>query len=75
MFIVGDKYEDSQGNITHHLIACFDNDITEETVKAIAKMLPNYAVFRDSSMATDSVATNFEQIFETYSPKTVRKVI
>lgn len=58
-----------------YLIACFDNDVTEETVKAIAKMQPFYAVFRDSSMATDSVATNFEQIFETYSPKTVRRVI
>lgn len=35
----------------------------------------NYAVFRDSSMANDSVATNFEQIFATYSPETVRKVL
>ena len=57
------------------LLACFDYDVTEETVKAIAQMKPYYAVFRDSSMANDSVATNFEQIFETYSSDTVRKVL
>ena len=58
-----------------YLIACFDNDITDETVKAIAQKHPFYAVFRDSGMANDSVMTNFEQIFETYSPKTQRKVL
>ena len=58
-----------------YLIACFDKDVTEETVKAIAQTQPVYAVFRDSSMASDSVATNFEQIFETYSPRTQRKVL
>ena len=57
------------------LLACFDHDVTEETVKTIAQMKPYYAVFRDSSMANDSVATNFDQIFETYSPDTVRKVL
>ena len=57
------------------LLACFDHDVTEDTVKAIAQIKPYYAVFRDSSMANDSVATNFDQIFETYSPDTVRKVL
>lgn len=57
------------------LLACFDHDVTEETVKAIAQMKPCYAVFRDSSMAGDSVAANFDQIFETYSPDTIRKVL
>lgn len=57
------------------LLACFDHDVTEETVKAIAQRKPCYAVFRDSSMANDSVAANFDQIFETYSPETVRKVL
>ncbi len=57
------------------LLACFDRDVTDETVKVIAQMKPYYAVFRDSSMASDSVATNFEQIFETYSPNTVRRVL
>lgn len=58
-----------------YLIACFDSGVTSETVTAIAKKRPYYAVFRDSSMANDSVATNFDQIFETYSPQTVRKVL
>lgn len=58
-----------------YLIACFDSNVTEETVKAIAQKHPFYAVFRDSGMANDSVMTNFEQIFETYSPKTQRKVL
>jgi adenine-specific DNA-methyltransferase len=58
-----------------YLIACFDTNVTEEVVTAIAKEKPFYAVFRDSSMANDSVMTNFEQIFETYSPNTVRKVL
>ena len=57
------------------LLACFDTGVTTETVTAIAKKQPYYAVFRDSSMANDSVATNFDQIFETYSQSTVRKVL
>ena len=43
--------------------------------KCIGKQHPFYAVFRDSSMGDDSVAANFEQIFATYSPETVRKVL
>ncbi|WP_198543718.1 site-specific DNA-methyltransferase [Petroclostridium xylanilyticum] len=58
-----------------YLMACFDNDVTDEVVREIAKKQPYYAVFRDSGMASDSVAANFEQIFETYSPSTVRKVL
>lgn len=57
------------------LIACFDNSITDEVVKAVAQRKPYYAVFRDSCMADDSVATNFEQIFASYSPETIRKVL
>lgn len=59
----------------NYLLACFDAGVTAETVTAIAKREPYYAVFRDSGMASDSVATNFDQIFETYSPSTVRKVL
>ena len=58
-----------------YLIACFDKDVTEDVVTQIAKSHPFYAVFRDSSMADDSVAANFEQVFATYSPETVRKVL
>lgn len=57
------------------LIACFDADVSDETIKAIAQKQPYYFVMRDSSLANDSVATNFEQIFATYSPDTVRKVL
>lgn len=57
------------------LLVCFDEGVTMETVTAIAKRQPYYAVFRDSGMASDSVATNFEQVFETYPPSTVRKVL
>ena len=57
------------------LYACFDNNVSEETITAIAKKKPYYFVMRDSSMANDSVATNFEQIFATYSPDTERKVL
>ncbi len=71
VFIVGEYDNDSQPN----LICCFDNDLTDDVVKEIAKMKPLYAVFRDSSIATDSVSVNFEQIFETYSPTTKRRVI
>lgn len=59
----------------NYLIACFDNNVTEEVITEIAKQKPYYFVMRDSSMASDSVATNFEQVFAAYSPDTVRKVI
>lgn len=57
------------------LIACFDANVTEETITAIAEQKPYYFVMRDSSLANDSVAANFDQIFATYSPDTVRKVL
>ncbi len=58
-----------------YLIACFGDNVTDEVITAIAKQKPYYFVMRDSSMANDSVATNFEQIFAAYSPDTVRKVL
>ena len=70
--IAGKKVFNVEDN---YLIACFDSDVSEETIKAIAKQKPYYFVMRDSSMASDSVATNFDQIFSTYSPDTVRKVL
>jgi len=57
------------------LYACFDENISDDVVKAIAKEQPYYAVFRDSGMASDSVLTNFDQIFASISPSTVRKVL
>ena len=70
--IAGKKVFNVEDN---YLIACFDSDVTEETITTIAKQKPYYFVMRDSSMASDSVATNFDQIFATYSPDTVRKVL
>ena len=57
------------------LVACFDGAISDDVVKQIADMKPFYAVFRDMSMKNDSVAVNFEQIFESVSPETIRKVL
>ena len=57
------------------LMACFDENASDETITAVAKQKPYYFVMRDSSLASDSVATNFDQIFATYSPDTVRKVL
>lgn len=58
------------------LIACFDSNINEAVITEIAKRKPYYFVMRNSSVAgDDSVLTNFDQIFEAYSPATVRKVL
>lgn len=57
------------------LYACFDSNVSDEVVTAIANEQPYYAVFRDSGMASDSVLTNFDQIFAAISPSTVRKVL
>ncbi len=70
--IAGKKVFNVEGN---YLIACFDDNVTDEVITAIAKQEPYYFVMRDSSMASDSVAANFEQIFATYSPTTERKVL
>lgn len=70
--IAGKKVFNVEDN---YLISCFDDNVTEEVITEIAKQKPYYFVMRDSSMANDSVATNFEQIFSTYSPSTVRRVL
>ena len=59
----------------NYLMACFDNDVNETAIKAIAKQHPYYFVLRDASLATDQVADNFEQIWEEYSKETVRRII
>lgn len=58
-----------------YLVACFDPEVTDDVVKSIAQMQPAYAVLRDTSMKDDSTATNFEQIFKTYSPDTVTRIL
>lgn len=58
-----------------YLVACFDQEVSDEVVTAIAKMQPMYAVLRDTSLANDATATNFEQIFKTYAPNTTTKIL
>ena len=65
VFVVNDGY----------LIACFDTDINEAVITAIAKEKPYYFVMRDSSMATDNVGDNFDQIFNAYSKETIRRIL
>ena len=58
-----------------YLMACFDENVNESTITEIARQHPYYFVMRDSSLATDNVADNFEQIWEEYSKDTVRRII
>lgn len=57
-----------------YLLACFAR-VDTDRITEIAKQKPYYAVFRDSSFANDSAIVNFEQVFNTYSPSTIRKVL
>ena len=68
----GKTYYAVNGN---DIIACFDDNIDNDVITAIAKQFPLYAVFKDKSFANDSVGINNEQLFKTYSPSTVVKVI
>ena len=58
-----------------YLMACFDTDVNETTITEIARQKPYYFVMRDSSLATDNVADNFEQIWEEYSKETIRRIL
>ena len=70
--IAGKKVFNVEDN---YLIACFDDNVTDEVIKEIAQKKPYYFVMRDSGFKSDSVATNFDQIFDTYSPDTERKAL
>jgi adenine-specific DNA-methyltransferase len=59
----------------NYLVACFENDVTDEILTQIAKRKPFYVVLRDSSFTRDDTASNFEQIFATHSPETIKKVL
>lgn len=58
-----------------YLLACFDEGVNETTITEIAKQQPYYFIMRDSSLANDNVADNFEQIFEHYSKDTIRRIL
>jgi len=57
------------------LAACFEEGVSKEFVKLLAKREPLRAVFRDSGFANDSVKINVEQIFKLMSPGTEVKTI
>ena len=59
----------------NYLIACFDKDVNEAVITEIATMKPVYFVMRDSSLSSDNVADNFDQIFQHYSKETVRRIL
>ncbi len=63
-FVDGDK-----------LAACFDEAVGADTIEEMAKARPWYAVMRDTSMADDATQANFAELFRTYSPDTVCRVI
>ena len=57
------------------LAACFDEGVSEDFVKLLAKREPLRVVFRDAGFASDSVKINVEQIFKLMSPSTEVKCI
>lgn len=61
----------------NYLVACFAENVDEKTLTEIAKEKPYYFVMRDptNSKDGDSLITNFEQIFKTFSPETNCKVL
>lgn len=58
-----------------YLIACFDEDVNEAVITAVAKRKPYYFIMRDRSLSSDNVADNFEQIFQAYSKETIRRIL
>ncbi len=74
------KSEAIEGCTVHNyndgdLIACFDENIPDSVIKAIAKGQPLRAVFRDSSFADSPSKINVVQIFKELAPDTSVKVL
>ena len=57
------------------LVACFDQNVATETIAEMAKMEPDYAVMRDASFTGDDAVSNFGELFKTYSPATITRVV
>lgn len=53
-------------NVEDVLLACFDDNIDEDLMTAIAKKNPDYVVVRDLSIGDDSAFANFEKILKQY---------
>ena len=41
----------------------------------MAKLQPDYAVMRDASFTGDDAVSNFGELFKTYSPATITRVV
>lgn len=57
------------------LVACFDSEVTEETIKQIAQLRPLTAVFREDSFPNSQAKVNLAEHFRIISPDTKVKVI
>ena len=57
------------------LVACFDREVPEGVVRAMAERKPAWAVLRDASFTGDDALANFEEIFKTVSPETKTRVV
>lgn len=57
------------------LMACFDEDVSENVIRAMAAEQPIQAIFRDSSFANDADKINVAEIFKNLSPDTKVRVI
>lgn len=57
------------------LIACFEDEVSLDTVRTIAERHPLRAVFKDAGFATDAARINTEQIFREVSPETEVRTI
>ena len=57
------------------LVACFDNNISENTIKEIAKLKPLTAAFKDSSFQDSAAKINLSEQFRVIAPDTKVKVI
>lgn len=66
---------DSESDGKDALIACFDENIPDHVIRAIAKRQPRRAVFRDSGFAGSPAKINVGEVFKLLAPDTRVKVI
>lgn len=70
-FVGGGQFYAVNGN---DLVCCFDKNISESSIKEMAKLQPLNVAFRDDSFANDQDEVNCEQIFKTLSPITGKNI-
>ena len=57
------------------LAACFDDQISEETIKALAKLKPLTAAFKDASFTSSAAKINLSEHFRILTPDTKIKIL